>query len=49
MADDQSLAATVAGLSVPQKAIIDTVAAGDLAEPVLDQAAGRVLRLVQRR
>jgi beta-glucosidase len=35
-------------LGVSDRAIIDAVAAGDLAETVLDQAAGRVLRLVQR-
>jgi len=35
-------------LGVSDAAIIDAVAAGDLAEAVLDQAAGRVLRLVQR-
>ena len=35
-------------LGFSDRAIIDAVAAGDLAEKVLDQAAGRVLRLVQR-
>src|SRR5215467_11676668 len=35
-------------LGFSDRAIIDAVAAGDLAETVLDQAAGRVLRLVQR-
>ncbi len=35
-------------LGVSDRAIVDAVAAGDLAEAVLDQAAGRVLALVQR-
>ncbi len=35
-------------LGVSDRAIVDAVAAGDLDEAVLDQAAGRVLRLVHR-
>jgi beta-glucosidase len=56
VANDESLAATMAGLDlemppdlgVSDQAVIDAVARGDLAEPVLDQAAGRVLDLLWR-